>query len=374
MKVPFLDVRASYLEFQEEFDEAYQRVMHSGCYILGEEVELFEDEFAAYCGAKYCIGVGNGLDALHLILRAFEINKRDEVIVPANTYIATWLAVTYAGAIVVPVEPDPGTYNIDPDRIEASITNRTKAIMPVHLYGQPVDMDPIQDIANTYGLIVIEDVAQAQGAFYKGRKTGSLGDASGFSFYPGKNLGAFGDAGAVVTNDKIIADRIRVLRNYGSKRKYYNEYKGFNSRLSPLQAAFLRIKLKHLDEWNQRRDSVAGIYMSRLKDVKKLILPLIPDWASPVWHQFVIRYPHRDALQSYLTKIGIGTLIHYPIPPHLSAAYAYRNWHNQDFPVTEELANTVLSIPIGPHLEHNSQAAVIQAIIEFSEKISCFQR
>ncbi len=257
MTIPFLDVGAAYLELQNELDDAYHRVLTSGWYILGEEVEAFEREFAAYCGAKYCIGVGNGLEALHLILRAFQIGEGDEVIVPANTYIATWLAVTYAGATPVPVEPDPGTYNLDPDKIEAAITRRTKAILAVHLYGQTAEMDPINQVAHRYGLKVIEDAAQAQGANYKARKSGTLGNAAGFSFYPGKNLGAYGDAGAVVTNDEGVAERVKMLRNYGSKIKYYNELKGFNSRLDPLQAAFLRVKLKYLDEWNIRRARIS---------------------------------------------------------------------------------------------------------------------
>ena len=244
--------------------EAYFRFMRSAWYILGREVEAFEQEFADYCGVKYCVGVGNGLEALHLILRAYDIGPGDEVIVPSNTYIATWLAVSYAGAVPVPVEPDPRTFNINPDKIAAAITTKTKAIMPVHLYGQPADMDPIMSIARKHGLKVVEDNAQAQGARYKGRRTGSLGDAAGNSFYPGKNLGAYGEAGAVTTNDKELADNIRVLRNYGSQKKYYNDVKGYNSRLDELQAAFLRVKLKKLDEWNDRRRDVAAFYLTEL--------------------------------------------------------------------------------------------------------------
>ncbi len=273
MTIPFLDVGAAYMELQNELDDAYRRVLASGWYILGEEVEAFEREFAAYCGAKYCVGVGNGLEALHLILRAFQIGEGDEVIVPANTYIATWLAVTYAGATPVPVEPAPGTYNLNPDKIEAVITRRTKAILAVHLYGQTAEMDPINQVANRYGLRVIEDAAQAQGANYKTRKSGALGDAAGFSFYPGKNLGAYGDAGAAVTNDEEVAGRIKMLRNYGSKVKYYNELKGFNSRLDPLQAAFLRVKLKYLDEWNFRRAKIAKVYLEQLVAVQDMVAP-----------------------------------------------------------------------------------------------------
>src|SRR5205807_8471212 len=262
MKVPFLDFVAPYEELKPELDEAYFRFMRSAWYILGKEVEAFEQEYAQYCGSKYCVGVGNGLEALHLILRAYEIGKGDEVIVPSNTYIATWLAVSYADATPVPVEPDPRTYNLDPARIEAALTPRTRAILPVHLYGQPADVDPIMDLARKHGLKVLEDNAQAQGARYKGRRTGSLGDAAGNSFYPGKNLGAFGDAGAVTTNDAGLADRVRTLRNYGSRKKYYNECIGYNSRLDELQAAFLRAKLKKLDEWNNRRRAIAERYLA----------------------------------------------------------------------------------------------------------------
>lgn len=261
MKVPFLNLKAPYLELQQELDAAYRRVMESGWYILGQEVEAFEAEFAAYCGTQYCVGVGNGLEALHLILRAMEIGQEDEVIVPANTYIATWLAVSYAGAIPVPVEPDEKTYNINPEQIEAAITPKTKAILAVHLYGQPANMDLINAIAKRYQLRVIEDAAQAHGARYKGRRVGGLGDAAGFSFYPGKNLGALGDGGAVTTNDCHLANKIRLLRNYGSRVKYFNEMKGFNSRLDELQAAFLRVKLTKLDEWNARRDQIGRAHV-----------------------------------------------------------------------------------------------------------------
>jgi dTDP-4-amino-4,6-dideoxygalactose transaminase len=365
MSVPFLSLYPAYDEIREEIDAAYRRVMESGWYILGKEVEAFEQEFAEYLGAKDCIGVGNGLEALHLILRAYEIGPGDEVIVPANTYIATWLAVSYTGAVPVPVEPDPRTYNIDPARIEAAITPRTKAILPVHLYGQTADMDPIVDLAQRYNLKVIEDCAQAQGACYRGRKAGILGDAAGFSFYPGKNLGAFGDAGAVVTNDESVARRIRSLRNYGSQKKYYNDEKGFNSRLDPLQAAFLRVKLNHLDEWNQRRKRFAAEYMERLGAVPDLVLPHVPDWADPIWHIFVVRHPQRDALQAHLHRGEIGTLIHYPVPPHLSDAYQELQFHSGDFPITEELAETVLSLPMGPHIQFDDIYAVLKELEAF---------
>ena len=367
MKVPFLELKPAYEELRAGFDAAYQRVMDSGWYLLGVEMKAFESEFAKYCEAKHCVAVGNGLDALHLILRAYNIGAGDEVIVPTNTFIATWLAVSYAGATPVPVEPDPRTFNIDPNRIEAAITPKTKAIMPVHLYGQPADTDPIMDIARRHGLKVIEDNAQAQGARYKGRRTGSLGDAAGNSFYPGKNLGAFSDAGAVTTNDAQLADRVRTLRNYGSKEKYYYEIKGFNSRLDELQAAFLQVKLKKLDAWNARRRGIAARYLAELDKVPNLTLPLVPDWAEPVWHLFVVRHPKRDALQQKLAAADIGTLIHYPVPPHLSGAYADGKWTRGTFPVAEELADTVLSLPMGPHLS-NEQTRFVTAEVSGASK------
>lgn len=350
MKVPFLDFVQPYEELKTELDEAYFRFMRSAWYILGKELEAFEKEFAEYCGVKHCIGVGNGLEAMHLLLRAYGIGEGDEVIVPSNTYIATWLAVSYADATPVPVEPDEKTFNIDPTRIEAAITPKTKAIMPVHLYGQPADMDPIMAIAKKHNLKVIEDSAQAQGARYKGRRTGSLGDAGAHSFYPGKNLGAFGDAGAVTTDDAELADRVRTLRNYGSQKKYYNEVKGYNSRLDEMQAAFLRVKLKKLDDWNGRRRNIAERHLKRLAGAPGLTLPAVPAWAEPVWHLFVVRHPQRDKLQSKLTEAGIGTLIHYPVPPHLSGAYAAMGLARGAFPIAERMADTVLSLPIGPHV------------------------
>jgi dTDP-4-amino-4,6-dideoxygalactose transaminase len=370
MNVPFLDLRAAYLELKPEFDAAYRRVMDSGWYLLGKELEAFEAEFAAYLGAKYCVGVGNGLDALHLILRGYAIGVGDEVIVPSNTYIATWLAVSYAGAIPVPVEPDPATYNLDPRRVEAAITSRTRAIMPVHLYGQPADMDPIMELAERRGLKVIEDNAQAQGALYKGRRTGALGHAAGNSFYPGKNFGAFSDAGAVTTNDAALAERIRSLRNYGSRQKYFNEYKGINSRLDELQAAFLRVKLGKLDEWNDRRRALAARYRVALAGVPGLVLPFVPEWAEPVWHLFVVRHANRDGLQQALTEAGIGTLIHYPVPPHLSGAYADGNWRPGAFPVAEALATSVLSLPMGPHLREDQADQVVRKTAEVLKRLA----
>jgi dTDP-4-amino-4,6-dideoxygalactose transaminase len=362
MRIPFLDVGATYRELQAELDAAYRRVMIGGSYILGEEGERFEAEWAAYCGAKHCVGVANGLDALHLVLRAWGIGPGDEVIVPSNTYIATWLAVSYVGATPVPVEPDKHTYNIDPARIETAITVRTKAIIPVHLYGQPADMDPINEVASRHGLRVLEDAAQAHGARYKGRPAGALGHASAWSFYPGKNLGAFGDGGAVTTNDDELADRVRVLRNYGSRVKYFNEVKGFNSRLDPLQAAFLRAKLARLDEWNARRSEVAAYYFGALAEVPGLVLPLVPAWATPSWHLFVVRHPRRDDLQPALTNQGIGTMIHYPVAPHLADAYADLAVGPGTLPTAETLADTVLSLPMGPHLGSDAAAVVVDVL------------
>jgi len=369
MKVPFLDFVGPYAELKVELDAAYFRFMRSAWYVLGREVEAFEQEFATYCGVKHCVGVGNGLDALHLILRAYGIGAGDEVIVPSNTYIATWLAVSYSGAVPVPVESDPQTFNLDPDRIEAAITRRTKAILPVHLYGQPADMDPINGIARKHGLKVIEDNAQAQGARYKGRRTGSLGDAAGTSFYPGKNLGAFGDGGAITTNDAALDDRVRTLRNYGSKKKYYNEVKGFNSRLDELQAAFLRVKLKKLDEWNDRRRRLAALYLTELGGAENLTLPFVPEWAEPAWHLFVVRHPKRDALQQKLAAAGIGTLIHYPVPPHLSGAYAADKRLRGHLPIAEALSHTVLSLPMGPHLTVEQAELVIGEVHDAIEML-----
>jgi dTDP-4-amino-4,6-dideoxygalactose transaminase len=362
--IPFLDLKAPYLELKAELDEAYQRVMTSGWYILGEEVDSFEREFAAHCGVKHCIGVGNGLEALHLILRAYEIGPGDEVIVPSNTYIATWLAVSYSGARPVPVEPDERTYNLNPERIEAAITPNTRAILAVHLYGQTAEMDAINTLARKYGLKVIEDAAQAHGARYQGKSAGSLGDAAGWSFYPGKNLGAQGDAGAVTTNDDALADKVRMLRNYGSKQKYYNLAKGYNSRLDEIQAAFLRVKLKYLEEWNARRTRLAGLYCELLQDTD-LILPFVPAEMQAAWHVFVVRTGRREGLQNYLQAKGIGTLIHYPVPPHLQPAYQEFGFSAGSFPISERIHNEVLSLPMGPHLSIADLECVVHAIQSF---------
>jgi len=364
-EVQVLDMKSQYLALKSEMDAAYARVMESGWYILGGEVEAFEQEFAAYLGAKHCIGIGNGLEALQLILMGYGIGPGDEVIVPANTYIASWLAVSYTGAKPVPVEPDPKTFNLDPARIEAAITPRTRAIMPVHLYGQPVEMEGIWEIAERHNLKIVEDAAQGHGGKYKERMAGNLGDAAGFSFYPTKNLGAFGDAGAVTTNDDTLADKVRVLRNYGSRKKYFNEVKGHNSRLDPLQAAFLRVKLNCLDEWNQRRMRIANHYLEELRATPDLSLPHVPPDVIPVWHVFIVAHPDRDSLQAYLKEHGVGTLIHYPVPPHLSEAYQDMGYRAGDFPVSEEMANTILSIPMGPHLSMEDADYVIEKIREF---------
>ena len=361
--IPFLDLKAPHVELRAEIDAAIARVVDSGWYVLGPEVEAFEAEYAAWCEARHAVGVANGLDALHLALRALNVGPGDEVIVPSNTYIATWLAVSQCGATPVPMEPDPATHNLDPALIEAAITPRTKVILPVHLYGQPADLDPILAIARKHGLRVLEDGAQAHGARYKGRRLGSHGDAVAWSFYPGKNLGALGDGGAVTTNDAELAERIRVLRNYGSRVKYVNELRGFNSRLDPLQAAVLRVKLAHLDDWNARRKAIAAQYRVGLADCG-LGLPQVPAFADPVWHLFVVRHPRRDELQKRLAERGVGSLIHYPIPPHRQTAYADAGFAPGDFPLANMQAEQVLSLPMGPHLSRADADEVVQRVRE----------
>ncbi len=368
MNIPFLELKPGYKELQGELDAAYDRVMESGWYLLGKELEAFENEYATFCGTRYCIGVGNGLDALHLILRALDIGVGDEVIVPSNTYIASWLAVSYAGATPVPVEPDVTTFNLDPALIEQAITRRTKAIMPVHLYGQPAEMDAINAIACRHGLKVLEDNAQAQGAKYKGRRTGGLGDAAATSFYPGKNLGAFDDAGAVTTDDSSLAHRIRILRNYGSQQKYLNEEKGFNSRMGELQAAFLRVKLRVLVEWNERRRLIARTYADALTTCRELVLPGVSHHVEAAWHLYVIRHPDRNALQKHLAQSGIQALVHYPIPPHLSGAYSDLAGAGWSLPTAERLSQTILSLPLGPHLSTEQALSVTSAIRTFCRR------
>ncbi|OWX98815.1 DegT/DnrJ/EryC1/StrS family aminotransferase [Thioclava sp. IC9] len=361
MNVPFLDLGAAYRELKAEIDAAVTRVLESGWYVLGPEVEAFEAEWARYCGASHAVGLGNGLDALILSLRALDVGPGDEVIVPSNTYIATWLAVSAVGANPVPVEPDPATYNIDPARLAAAITDRTKVLLPVHLYGQPADLDPIVKLAREKGIAVVEDAAQAHGARYKGQRIGAHGDVVCWSFYPGKNLGALGDGGAITTNREDLADRIRVLRNYGSREKYVNEVKGVNSRLDPVQAAVLRVKLPHLDVWTKRRRDIATAYTEGLAD-SGLILPHVPDWAEPAWHLYVVRSAERDVLQARLKEAGIGTLIHYPIPPHMQEAYVEMGFAPEALPLAKCLAEEVLSLPMGPQLGHEDAACGIEAI------------
>lgn len=361
MSVPFLDLGAAYRELKTEIDAAVNRVLESGWYVLGPEVEAFETEWATYCKAKHAVGLANGLDALTLALRALDVGPGDEVIVPSNTYIATWLAVTEVGATIVPVEPDLRTYNMDPDRIESAITPRTRALLPVHLYGQPADLDPILDIARRHELRVIEDAAQAHGSRYKGRRIGAHGDIVCWSFYPGKNLGALGDGGAVTTNSADLADRIRVLRNYGSRVKYLNEVKGQNSRLDPIQAAVLRVKLPHLDAWTDRRRLIAAAYTEGLKDCG-LNLPRVPDSTNPAWHLYVIRSAERNALEKRLGEAGVATLIHYPIPPHMQEAYAGLGLAPDALPLAQQMASELLSLPIGPQLSQVNVARVIEAV------------
>lgn len=364
MNIQFLDLKTPHEELRSELREAFERVLDSGWYILGDEVKEFEREFAEFCQTEHCVGVGNGLEALHLILRAYGIGEGDEVIVPSNTYIATWLAVSYSGATPIPVEPDERTYNIDASKIELAITPRTKAIIAVHLYGQPAEMDTINAIARKYHIKVIEDAAQAHGARYKGKRVGSLGDAAGFSFYPGKNLGAIGDAGAITTNDPIVAKNIRRLCNYGSSIKYKHDVKGFNSRLDEIQAAVLRIKLKKLEQWNDRRILISDEYKKNIK-LEGLVLPYLSQASTSVWHLFVVRHAERDSLKRHLDGNGVSTLIHYPIPINLQEAYSEcKSLHQLN--VAERLSEEILSIPIGPHMNDEQVETVIRAINRYN--------
>lgn len=346
--IPFLDLNLIHKEIENELKEAVLRVINSQNFIGGAEVEDFEKEYANYCGVNYCVGVGNGYDALHLSLCALGVVPGDEVIVPSNTYIATWLAVSNCGAKPVPVEPDPVTYNIDSNKIESALTSKTKAIIPVHLYGLPSDLDNINRIAKRYGLFVLEDAAQAHGSSYKGKKIGGHSDIVAWSFYPSKNLGAMGDAGAITTNNREISDKIRLLRNYGSNKRYINEIQGFNSRLDPIQASILRVKLKYLDKWNSRRRQIASYYSSLLADTA-IITPYNPIWANSAWHIYAIRYSKRDYLMRRLYEEGIETLIHYPIPPYKQKAYL--NYSSIDnYPISSEISQQLISIPVWPML------------------------
>ena len=364
MKVPFVTFKPLEKELDNELRSAFERVYNRSWYIDGEEDTKFEDEFAKYCNRKYCVGVGNGLDSLFLALKALGIKKGDQVIVPSNTFIATALAVSYVGATPVFVEPDIRTFNIDPTKIESAITNKTKAIMPVHLYGQSCDIDLIMKIAQKHDLFVIEDCAQAHGAKYKGKVIGSFGDAAGFSFYPGKNLGALGDAGATVTNDKSLAEKVRALGNYGSDYKYHHIYQGNNSRLDELQAAFLAAKLPLLDKVNENRRETAHKYLEGMTN-PEIILPYVPDYAEPVWHVFAVRCDRRDDLETYLNKNGISTNKHYPIPIHLQECYKDLGFKEGDFPIAEEISRTELSLPMYYGMTDDEIQCVIDRVNEF---------
>lgn len=345
MKIPFLNFTPMHKEIRTEIIDSFKKTYDNNWFILGQNVEAFESEFSKYCGTDYCISCGNGLDSLSLILRGYDIGKGDEVIVPSNTYIATALAVSYVGAKVVFVEPDIKSFNIDVTKIEAAITKKTKAIIAVHLYGRPAETDKIKTLCKKYNLKLIEDAAQAHGAIYNGKKTGNLGDAAGFSFYPGKNLGALGDGGAVLTNDSALAEKVRAIRNYGSIIKYYNEYKGINSRLDEMQAGFLSLKLKYLDKWNADRQKSVKLYLEKISN-NKIILPYVNSASQSVWHIFMVRTEYRDKLMNYLKDNGIGTLIHYPVPIHLQKAYADLGYNVGDFPIAETISKTELSLPI----------------------------
>ncbi len=368
MKTPFLDLRAATEELRGELDEAYRRVMASGWHVLGPEVEAFERELAAYCGTSHCVAVGSGLDALHLSLRAYGIGPGDEVIVPAHTFIATWLAVSATGATPVGADVEERTYNLDPACVEAAVTPRTAAIIPVHLYGQPADMAALGAVAARHGLRVIEDAAQAHGAEHHGRRAGALGGAAAFSFYPVKNLGALGDGGAVTTNDGQLAAAVRLLRNYGSRVKYQHECQGVNSRLDELQAAFLRVKLRHLDAWNARRARLASHYAEELADVPDLVLPSAGAEASSAWHLYVVRHPCRDALQQYLHRLGVATMIHYPVLPPRSPAYQGAEQAARFFPVADRLVRDILSLPMSPHHTSAEISHVVASIRQFGER------
>lgn len=360
--VPFLDLGAINRRHAPAYAAALQRVLESGRVLLGSETEAFEREFAAYCGVPHCVTVGNGLDALHLVLRAWGIGAGDEVIVPSHTFVATWLAVMHAGARPVPVEPVAGGFNIDPERIEAAITPRTRAIIAVHLYGEPAAMATLRDIAERHGLRLLEDAAQAHGAEERGRRSGGLGDAAAFSFYPGKNLGALGDAGAVTTHDAALAERVRLLRNYGSRVKYQHEVAGFNSRTDELQAAFLRERLRALDADNQRRRGIAGRYISELQGLPGLVLPQPAPQFVSAWHLFVVRHAARDVLAERLAALGISTLVHYPVPPHCQPGCATLGITPGTLPLATALAAEVLSLPIGPTLDDPQVGQVVAAV------------
>jgi dTDP-4-amino-4,6-dideoxygalactose transaminase len=365
MNIPYLNLKKINLSYAEEFKSALDSVMNSGWYIMGQNLEHFEKEYASYNKSAYCVGLANGLDALILALKALDVKEGDEVIVPSNTYIASWLAVSYVGAVPVPVEPDWITCNINPALIENKISKKTKAIMPVNLYGQAAELDKICEIAKKHGIYVLEDNAQAQGALCHNQVTGSWGHINATSFYPGKNLGALGDAGAITTNDKVLYDKVRILRNYGSEKKYYNEVKGVNSRLDELQAAFLSVKMKDLDEKNAERQHMASIYDRELENIGDTVLPLTAENCTSVYHVYQIRTEKRDALQSHLHEKGVGTLIHYPVPSHLQKAYSDLGYKEGDFPLAEKMAKNTLSIPLYPGLSENELGYIVDAIKSF---------
>lgn len=368
MEIPFLSFKSSNQQIKAEILSSFEHFFDSSWYVLGGQVKKIEQEYQSFNNVQYCIGVSNGLDALHLALKSLGISNRDEIIVPSNTYIATALAVSYVGATPVFVEPDITTYNIDPAKIEAHITSKTKAIMPVHLYGQACEMEPIMAIAQKHNLFVVEDNAQSHGAAYKKKLTGSWGDINGTSFYPGKNLGALGDAGAITTDNAELAKKAMVLRNYGSEKKYYNEVIGYNMRLDECQAGFLSVKLKYLKEWTEQRQEIARWYNQVLKDMGDLILPSVAEYATHVYHVYLIRTKHRDALQKYLGDNGIGTLIHYPIPIHLQKAYHHLGFKKGDFAIAEEIANTCLSLPVWPGMKQSEVNYIAEKITDFFKK------
>jgi dTDP-4-amino-4,6-dideoxygalactose transaminase len=367
MKIPFLSFESSNQQIKAEILSSFEHFFDNSWYVLGEQVKQFEQEYAAFNQVKHCIGVSNGLDALHLSLRALGIGKGDEVIVPSNTYIATALAVSYVGATPVFVEPNINTYNIDAAKMEAAITSKTKAIIPVHLYGHACEMEPIMAIAKKRHLFVVEDNAQSQGATYKGKLTGSWGNINGTSFYPGKNLGALGDAGAITTDNQELAIKVALLRNYGSLKKYYNDEIGFNMRLDECQAGFLSVKLRYLKHWTAQRQEIAGWYDEELKNIDDLILPCVAENATHVYHVYLIRTKHRDELQQHLEDNGIGTLIHYPIPPHLQRAYYHLGFKKGDFPIAEEIAETCLSLPVWPGMKKEQIKSIALIVKQFDK-------
>ena len=363
-RVPFLDVGATYRELASDLDAATLRVLGSGWYLLGDELQSFEREYATYVGASHAAGCGNGLEAIELLLRAWGVGPGDEVIVPSNTYIATWIAVSNVGAEIVPCEPDLQTFNINPNEVERLVSPRTRAIIAVHLYGQPVDLRRLRQTCSRHGIVLLEDAAQAHGASIEGVRVGG-GSGVAWSFYPGKNLGAFGDGGAVTTDDRSIHEQICKLRNYGSRVKYENDVIGINSRLDELQAASLRVKLEYLDEWNERRRAIASVYASALAGNEFIVSPCVPAWAEPVWHLYVVRTPYRGELARHLLSAGIETLVHYPIPPHLQKAYDQLGFTKGRYPISEQIHDEVLSLPIGPHLPPSAVSRVAEAVESF---------